>query len=44
MNLNFTNILTYQVALYIYGPAGTGKSTFIKILLFIMGTSGRLVF
>jgi putative DNA primase/helicase len=35
--LIFTNNLTYQVALYIYGTAGTGKSTLIKILFFLLG-------
>jgi putative DNA primase/helicase len=27
----------YQIALYIYGPGGTGKSTFINILLYLLG-------
>lgn len=35
--LIFTNNLLYQVALYIYGPGGTGKSTFINILMYLLG-------
>ena len=32
-----TNNLIYQIALYIYGPGGTGKSTFINILIYLLG-------
>jgi putative DNA primase/helicase len=35
--LIFTNNLVYQIALYIYGPGGTGKSTFVNILLYLLG-------
>lgn len=35
--LIFTNNLTYQVALYVYGPAGTGKSRIIDILIYLLG-------
>jgi len=35
--LIITNNLIYQVALYIYGPGGTGKSTFINILMYLLG-------
>src|SRR5205085_1197443 len=35
--LIFTNNLIYQVALYIYGPGGTGKSTFINLLIYLLG-------
>ena len=35
--LIFTNNLVYQIALYIYGPGGTGKSTFISILMYLLG-------
>jgi putative DNA primase/helicase len=35
--LIFTNNLIYQIALYIYGPGGTGKSTFINILIYLLG-------
>jgi putative DNA primase/helicase len=27
----------YQIALYIYGPGGTGKSTFINLLIYLLG-------
>lgn len=37
LNLNFTNNTRYQVALYLYGPGGTGKSTLIDILLYLIG-------
>jgi putative DNA primase/helicase len=33
----FTNNLVYQIALYIYGPGGTGKSTFINLLIYLLG-------
>ena len=33
----FTNNLLYQIALYIYGPGGTGKSTFINLLIYLLG-------
>jgi hypothetical protein len=35
--LIFTNNLIYQIALYIYGPGGTGKSTFINLLVYLLG-------
>jgi putative DNA primase/helicase len=35
--LILTNNLIYQLALYIYGPGGTGKSTFINILMYLLG-------
>lgn len=35
--LIFTNNLLYQIALYIYGPGGTGKSTFINLLIYLLG-------
>jgi putative DNA primase/helicase len=35
--LIFTNNLIYQIALYIYGPGGTGKSTFTNILMYLLG-------
>lgn len=35
--LIFTNNLIYQIALYIYGPGGTGKSTLINILMYLLG-------
>jgi P4 family phage/plasmid primase-like protien len=35
--LIFTNNLIYQIALYIYGPGGTGKSTFISLLMYLLG-------
>lgn len=33
----FANNLYYQLALYIHGPGGTGKSTLINILLYLLG-------
>jgi putative DNA primase/helicase len=35
--LILTNNLIFQIALYIYGPGGTGKSTFINILMYLLG-------
>jgi phage/plasmid-associated DNA primase len=36
--LIFTNNLIYQIALYIYGPGGTAKFTFvINILMYLLG-------
>jgi putative DNA primase/helicase len=35
--LIFTNNLIYQIALYIYGPGGTGKSTFTNLLIYLLG-------
>jgi putative DNA primase/helicase len=40
--LLFTNTLKYQVALYIYGPGGTGKTTFANMLLYLFGTEAGL--
>lgn len=40
--LIFTNNLTYQVALYIYGPGGTGKSTFSNLITHLLGGSATL--
>jgi putative DNA primase/helicase len=37
LNLIFTNNLLYQIALYIYGPGGTGKSIFINLLIYFLG-------
>lgn len=37
LNLIFTNNTRYQVALFIYGPGGTAKSTLINILLYLIG-------
>jgi putative DNA primase/helicase len=37
LNMIFTNNLLYQIALYIYGPGGTGKSTFINLLIYLLG-------
>jgi putative DNA primase/helicase len=37
LKLIFTNNLVYQIALYIYGPGGTGKSTFINLLMYLLG-------
>lgn len=34
--LIFTNETKFQIALYIYGPGGTGKSTLINMLLFLL--------
>lgn len=33
----------YQVALYLYGPGGTGKSTFEKLLISLVGSSNSSV-
>lgn len=33
----FTNNISYQIALYIYGPGGTGKSTLINIIIYLLG-------
>jgi putative DNA primase/helicase len=38
LNIVFTNNTRYQVAFYIYGPGGTGKSTLINIILYLIGT------
>lgn len=40
--LIFTNTTNYQVALYIHGPGGTGKTTFTNMLLYLFGTSAGL--
>lgn len=40
--LIFTNTTNFQIALYIYGPGGTGKSTFTNLLLYLFGTSASL--
>lgn len=37
LNIIFTNNTRYQLALYIYGPGGTGKSTLINLLLYLIG-------
>lgn len=37
LNIIFTNNTRYQLALYMYGPGGTGKSTLINILLYLIG-------
>jgi len=38
----FVNNLYYQVALYIHGPGGTGKSTLINILLYLLGPEASI--
>ena len=38
----FTNKLSFQIALYIYGPGGTGKSTLMSILLALLGDEAAL--
>lgn len=40
--LILTNNLTYQVALYVYGPGGTGKSTFTNMLIHLLGPSASI--
>jgi phage/plasmid-associated DNA primase len=40
--LILTNNLSYQVALYLYGPGGTGKSTFTNLLIYLLGPSGSI--
>lgn len=35
--LIFTNNLVFQIALYIYGPGGTGKSTLVNLLIYLLG-------
>jgi len=40
--LILTNTLKYQVALYIYGPGGTGKTTFTNMLLYLFGTEASI--
>jgi P4 family phage/plasmid primase-like protien len=42
LNLLFTNNLNYQLALYIYGPGGTGKSTLMNILMYLLGSDACL--
>lgn len=42
LNCLFTNDLSNQVALYIYGPGGTGKSTLINILMYLIGPQAAL--
>lgn len=37
LNIIFTNNTRYQVALHLHGPGGTGKSTLINILLYLIG-------
>lgn len=32
------NITDYQLALYIYGPGGTGKTTFVNLITYILGS------
>jgi putative DNA primase/helicase len=38
----FTNDLSNQIALYIHGPGGTGKSTLINILKYLLGPEASL--
>jgi phage/plasmid-associated DNA primase len=33
----FTNDLSNQIALFIYGTSGTGKNTFLRLLMFLVG-------
>lgn len=40
--LIFSNTLTYQLAIYFYGPAGTGKSTLSNIILHIIGSKSAI--
>jgi phage/plasmid-associated DNA primase len=42
LNIIFTNNTRYQLAFYIYGPVGTGKSTLINILLYLLGPEASL--
>ena len=42
LNLIFTNTLKYKVALYIYGPGGTGKTTFTNMLLYLFGAEASI--
>lgn len=42
LNIVFTNNTKYQVALYIYGPGGTGKSTLIQMLLHLLGPEASI--
>jgi len=38
----FVNDLSNQIALYIYGPGGTGKSTLVNMLLYLLGPEASL--
>jgi putative DNA primase/helicase len=40
LNAIITNDVSYQLSLYLYGPGGTGKSTLVNILMFILGSEG----
>lgn len=40
LNAMLTNDVSYQLSLYLYGPGGTGKSTLVNILMFILGAEG----
>jgi P4 family phage/plasmid primase-like protien len=42
LNLIFTNNLSFQVALYIYSPGGSGKSTFVNILQYLLGSEASI--
>ena len=42
LNIIFTNNTRYQLAFYIYGPGGTGKSTLINLLLYLLGPEASL--
>lgn len=40
--LIITNNLTYQIALYVYGPGGTGKSTFTNMISHLLGPTASV--
>lgn len=42
LKIIFTNNLIYQVALYIHGPGGTGKSTLTGLLLYLLGPEASI--
>lgn len=42
LNIILTNNLDYQLALYLYGPGGTGKTTFTNLLQFIVGPQAAI--
>lgn len=42
LNLILTNNLDYQLALYLYGQGGTGKTTFTNILQFMVGPQAAI--
>lgn len=42
LNLILTNNLEYQLALYLYGQGGTGKTTFTNLLQFMVGPQAAI--